>query len=178
MNEKDLKDFINDGNKKNYWNIHEREQKYFIPQLIQTFSVPEKKGLDIVRLRTILAQLCYESRLNKHKIGEPQHDSIIEHAIREIEYFCSPQGTVKVPSVEDIVDIIFKVEEETSGHYDTTDLAQAIHSTLKPYEVKVPEKKPSGAICSWLNSARECDAYIDGYNTAISDIIKLNGMDK
>ena len=29
-------------------------------------------------------------------------------------------------------------------------------------------KKDSGAICTWLSNGRESDAYIDGYNTALT----------
>jgi len=31
------------------------------------------------------------------------------------------------------------------------------------------DKRDGGIICAWLKSGRECDIYIDGYNTAIKE---------
>ena len=48
----------------------------------------------------------------------------------------------------------------------------ATDAIIKLVEGVVPELKPERSICTWLNSGRESDIYIDGFNTCCRYILK------
>ncbi len=58
--------------------------------------------------------------------GKGVFAEIRNETIAEIESF--------LPDVAEILRIIHEVEKETKGHYDTTDIATAIHKRIKGVE--------------------------------------------